>query len=660
MLLNRRILIAAVVAVLATAAQADTLYVDADNCPGPGSGTQADPYCSIQTAIDNAVNTDEIIVAPGTYQETVDFLGKAIALRSSDGAGVTIIDAQGTGSVVTCTSGEGADTILQGFTVTGGSATRGGGMHIDASSPTVTNCTFSENSADQYGGGMYSISSSSTVTDCRYTKNSAVIGGGLAGLYDSLTLNNCSIIRNVADTGGGVAFWYDANAVLDRCTFLENTADLAGGGVGGLESDITMIDCILSGNSSDVAGAILTDKCVVSLDRCTVTGNFAGSFGGGAYFSASNPVEMTNSIVSYNVSSNGGGVWIGGYSPTNIVNCTFVGNNGHGLGTDEPPTTVVATNSIFWGNTPAQIVFWAGSPSVFHCDLEGGWAGPGSNNISADPQFAEDQSGTWTADPVYDGPTDLTVLTDGSASFPPHGLVGRMIIPDTSISVLQTYVASNTATTITVVGEVWSALVNYGDAYLIHENHLTADSPCIDAGDNSALPEDITTDLDGNPRFLDIPETPDTGNGDLPIVDMGAYESLGGGCLAVTSQEVICHGDGSTFTVNVEGLNACTGGSTMVTFTGSGGAVGEDFCATLLVNTEQGGFCCTTQVCVPVPDCSPVAQPCDLDGDGTVGVLDCLALLSAWGPNPGHPADLDGDGTVGITDFLILLSNWAG
>ncbi|MEE8458832.1 MAG: S8 family serine peptidase, partial [Phycisphaerales bacterium] len=53
-------------------------------------------------------------------------------------------------------------------------------------------------------------------------------------------------------------------------------------------------------------------------------------------------------------------------------------------------------------------------------------------------------------------------------------------------------------------------------------------------------------------------------------------------------------------------------------------------------------------------------SPCpgDVDGDGTVGINDFLALLAAWGPNPGHPADTDGDGVVGIADFLALLGGW--
>lgn len=69
---------------------------------------------------------------------------------------------------------------------------------------------------------------------------------------------------------------------------------------------------------------------------------------------------------------------------------------------------------------------------------------------------------------------------------------------------------------------------------------LSDSSPCIDAGDNTAVPRDVADldndgntveqipyDLDGNPRFLDEPGISDTGNGRCPIVDMGAYEFVG-------------------------------------------------------------------------------------------------------------------------------------
>ena len=46
------------------------------------------------------------------------------------------------------------------------------------------------------------------------------------------------------------------------------------------------------------------------------------------------------------------------------------------------------------------------------------------------------------------------------------------------------------------------------------------------------------------------------------------------------------------------------------------------------------------------------------DFDGNVGIVDFLALLGAWGTDPGGPPDFDGDGDVGIVDFLKLLGNW--
>jgi hypothetical protein len=53
--------------------------------------------------------------------------------------------------------------------------------------------------------------------------------------------------------------------------------------------------------------------------------------------------------------------------------------------------------------------------------------------------------------------------------------------------------------------------------------------------------------------------------------------------------------------------------------------------------------------------------PADLDGDGTVGAADLLALLVVWGPcvnKSGCPEDLDDNGTVGASDLLALLVNW--
>ena len=53
--------------------------------------------------------------------------------------------------------------------------------------------------------------------------------------------------------------------------------------------------------------------------------------------------------------------------------------------------------------------------------------------------------------------------------------------------------------------------------------HLQQDSPCIDAGGNSALALPAI-DIDGDDRKIDDPAVADTGNGTPPIVDIGAFK----------------------------------------------------------------------------------------------------------------------------------------
>jgi hypothetical protein len=76
-----------------------------------------------------------------------------------------------------------------------------------------------------------------------------------------------------------------------------------------------------------------------------------------------------------------------------------------------------------------------------------------------------------------------------------------------------------------------------------------------------------------------------------------------GACFTVVSEVIECHPDGTTFTYTAEGVNTCTGSVQMLTFTGSAGAVGEDMCVTVTINDDEGGPCCTTELCVAVPDC---------------------------------------------------------
>jgi len=62
----------------------------------------------------------------------------------------------------------------------------GGGIYCSHSSPTLTNCIFSGNSAYEHGGGMYNDSNSRpTLTKCTFRGNSASSGGGGENNYSS-------------------------------------------------------------------------------------------------------------------------------------------------------------------------------------------------------------------------------------------------------------------------------------------------------------------------------------------------------------------------------------------------------------------------------------------------------------------------------------------
>jgi hypothetical protein len=216
---NALLMITTVVALCCPAVQraaGATIYVN------PGGG--------IQATIDSASNDDEIEVAPGVYYEAIDFGGKAVRLYSSGGPNDTIIDASGLGlSVVTCSSGEDANTILDGFTITGGGPPfYGGGMYNSGSSPTVTNCMFSYNTAYE-GGGMYNTSSNPTVTNCIFTNNSATYyGGGMVNDNSSPTVANCIFSGNHVSSGspyydfysGGGMYNYSSDARVTNCTFV--------------------------------------------------------------------------------------------------------------------------------------------------------------------------------------------------------------------------------------------------------------------------------------------------------------------------------------------------------------------------------------------------------------------------------------------------------
>ncbi len=227
-------------------------------------------FATIQGCIDAAVSgVDECVVASGTYNECINFSGQAITVRSADGPDVTTIDGFGLNcSVVQCVNGEGLDTVLDGFTITGGNppTAAGGGMNNVGSSPTVHNCVFTLNTGNDNGGGMHNLNSNPRVENCSFVDNVQPADG--AGMYNSNsnpTVSNClfsgnSVNAGVNRHGGGMANTGGSHSIVTNCLFINNvarggTTNNAGGGMSNsTNSQPTITNCTFIGNSADDNG----------------------------------------------------------------------------------------------------------------------------------------------------------------------------------------------------------------------------------------------------------------------------------------------------------------------------------------------------------------------------------------------------------------------
>ena len=121
--------------------------------PGIHNITLHTYYFTIQDAIDEAQNGDTTIIEDGTYigqgNRDINFLGKAIMLRSRNGPDNCIINCEQLGTGFIFNYGEDPNSVVDGFTITNGfSLDVGGGILCESSSPTIKNCIISDNSPD--------------------------------------------------------------------------------------------------------------------------------------------------------------------------------------------------------------------------------------------------------------------------------------------------------------------------------------------------------------------------------------------------------------------------------------------------------------------------------------------------------------------------------
>lgn len=345
-------------------ATADVLNVPAD-------------FPTIQIAINLASADDEIVVAPGTYFEDIDFLGKRLTLRSTGGPAVTTIDAIGRFEPVITIGGSSADgSVVEGFTLKRGQATdpapgdRGGGIYINDADVTVRNCRIIENAAS-VGGGLYANISVLTIEDTFIADNEATSGGGVYTNNSTVLVTDSEFRANSASTSGGGARFVGGGVTIVGTLFEANSSDIQGGGI----------------NSSDITQFLIG----TSTFRGNTTGLNTPEGRGGAIHTSGGTDKFTfigNCLFMDNYANLwGAGVWAD--NPTRLTNCTFTGHS-TGSGIDGVIGWVEATleNCVAWGNGPTPV---PPANTVQYSLIEGGF--PGIGNIGADssdePQFVD-------------------------------------------------------------------------------------------------------------------------------------------------------------------------------------------------------------------------------------------------------------------------------
>jgi hypothetical protein len=484
---DRWLVVSVFLLAMAGTARGQIIYVDTDANGANDGSSWADAYNHLQDALAAAGSGDEVRVAEGIYtpdcnsadpngsgdRETTFQLISGVAIKGGyagfsepdpnerhpnlyetvlsgdlDGNDVDVNDpadlldepTRGENSYHVITgSGTDETAVLDGFTIMGGNANGagvdayGGGIcSFDGGSPTVANCTLSGNSSGECGGGMANYNNCSpTLTNCTFSGNSAGYAG--AGMCNELS-----------------------DPQVRQCRFVNNRAVGIGGGMQNRVSWPTVTNCTFTGNTAYGGGGVTCDYGGSVMTNCVFTGNIA---------------SWTGSAIC-NI----------GWGPV-LVNCTFSGNWSASAEADSSCVynalggNLTASNCIFWGNIPIEILDdFGGQSLITYTDVRGGW--PGVGNIDVDPCFVD--AGYWA-----DG-NDPNIVVEPNDS-----------------------------------NAVW----------IDGDYHLLPGSPCIDSGNDAALPADtydldgdgntaepIPFDLDGNARIVD-------GNNDgNAVVDMGAYE----------------------------------------------------------------------------------------------------------------------------------------
>ncbi len=492
---------------------------------------------TIQAGIDAASNGDIVLVANGTYtgagNKNLDFTGKAITVKSANGAAHTVIDCQGGGRGFLFHSGEGNGSQLIGFTITNGYVDgsslyggKGGGIHCSYSSPTISNCIISHCTATGFGGGGILLNSSTTrIENTIVEYNSAEVtgagilivngsptiynsiiqhnkttgyssGGGICIIGASATVSHCTISYNEsninynyvpsegkATNSGGISFRDGSTALLESSVISHNKAQERGG-IGSWDASPTILNCLIENNEATLfggGGIGLHSNSNATILRSTIKNNTAREYGGGVSVWNSTATSSGPKLTDCIIENNNGGVSSGGINVLNssakIYRSIIKGNiadSRAGLGfkaTENGVTSSLLVNNLIVDNAATS---FGGGVTCFS----------GADTVITNSTIVNNTSGSGSGGVYLDGASSSvanSILWDNSRD----NLTGAAI----------TYSDVASAAVFPGTGNINSDPLFTSTS----DFHLTQFSPCIDTGNNGASHTPLD-DIGGNNR----------------------------------------------------------------------------------------------------------------------------------------------------------------
>ncbi|SVC29936.1 uncharacterized protein METZ01_LOCUS282790, partial [marine metagenome] len=336
------------------------IHVSTTGSDSTGDGSEANPFATIQTAIDSASDGDTVLVAAGTYNESINYNGKNIIvgslyLTTQDTSYIssTIIGGDSSGSIVLFESFEDSTAVLNGFTFQNIIFNSGDELqtiiNINESSPKIINNRFDNFYLfqDVESAVIYCENSNSLIMNNEFTNGSVGNGYVLGGFI--LSKNSNVTIKNNRIENGYVGFAEPSGYIVSV-----NSDNI-------IESNVII-------NPSMGYCVICAAISILDGSNCILRNNFIFQAYGDGYGAV---VASQSQYVSHNN--------------------TFVSNS---RGYANLSSDGIVSNDIVYGSSNAVYLDGNSTIQVSYSDIEGGWEGVG--NIDANPLFCNPDSSDYT------------------------------------------------------------------------------------------------------------------------------------------------------------------------------------------------------------------------------------------------------------------------